>query len=191
MKKKKAKSNGIRAKLQELQMKIRGKYNKTASGDKSVGDVVGSGLYAGLKGLLNMFGLGEMLDTWVKGTEGDSDFYNQVSERTAKDAALRQRAINRINDLIARLDTAAMGLTGNSAVKIGDNVNKLKRDAEDMNTQNSLIGAVEQNILSDANDTKYDDAVARKQSQKSVRRKENDKDALQKTFNERFEAYIR
>lgn len=191
MKKKRAKSKGIGAKLHELQMKLRGKYNKMASGEKSVGDVVGGGLYAGLKGLLNMFGLGEMLDTWVKGTEGDSDFYNQVSERTAKDAALRQRAINRINDLIARLDTAAMGLTGNSAVKIGDNINKLKRDAEDMNTQNSLIGAVEQNILSDANDTKYDDAVARKQNQKSVRRKENDKDALQKTFNERFEAYVR
>lgn len=188
---KKSKSTGIRSKLQELQMKLRGKYNKSASREKSVGDVVGSGLYAGLKGLLNMFGLGEMVDTWVKGSEGDSDFYNQVSERTAKDAALRQRAINRINDLITRLDTAAMGLSGNSAVRIGDNVNKLKKDAEDMNTHNSLINAVEQNILSDANDTKYDDAVARKQSQKSVRRKEKDKDALQKTFNERFEAYIR
>ena len=187
----KSKTPGLRSKLQKLQMKLRSRYNKTSSGDQSVGDVIGSGLYAGLKGLLNMFGLGEMVDTWVKGSEGDSDFYNQVSERTAKDAALRQRAINRINDLITRLDTAAMGLTGNSAVKIGDSVNKLKRDAEDMNTHNSLINAVEQNILSDANDTKFDDAVARKQSQKSVRRKENDKNALQKTFNERFEAYIR
>lgn len=187
----KSKQSGIRSKLQKLQMKLRSRYNKSASGDKSVGDVIGSGLYAGLKGLLNMFGLGEMVDTWVKGTEDDSAFYNQVSERTAQDAALRQRAINRINDLITKLDTAAMGLTGNSAVKIGDSVNKLKRDADDMNMQNSLINAVEQNILSDANDTKFEDAVTRKQSQKSVRRKENDKNALQKTFNERFEAYIR
>lgn len=177
-------TNGLISKLRRVRDSIK---TKKAQGKFDSAD---SGLYSGLIGFANLLGLGNMIDKWVDG-KNDKEFTQKLNQRLTKDAALRQRALNYAQDLITKLETASMGVGGNAAVKVGKTLNKVKKDYADMSQQDTLIRAVEENLMNQANAANYDNAIDKGHAHKSITKQEEQKNVLQKPFNEKFESYIR
>lgn len=187
--------NKIKKALKEYKISVnkdiatgKGKHNNLKNWTKNIAKETGKVTYKGLKGFLDIFGLGTAIDDVLKGDlkEVLSNIENQINN----DSKIRNRVVNKLQGLYDDLKLSSSMVGGNAASKIGrrakevkDKLDKAERLKDQLDTYNTAV-------LNDVNTAKYGDVIDAKNVIKKYNEGGNNNNA-QAQFSKEFETYIR
>lgn len=187
--------NKIRKALKEYKTKVnediatgKGKNNTIKNWTKNIAKQTGKVTYKGLKGFLDIFGLGTAIDDVLKGDlkEVLSNIENQINN----DSKIRNRVVNKLQGLYDDLKLSSSMVGGNSASKIGRRAKEVKNKLDKAERLKDQLDTYDTAVLNDVNTAKYGDVIDASNVIKKYNEGGNNNNA-QAQFSKEFEAYIR
>lgn len=105
-----------------------------------------------VQGLASWFGLDKTIQSWVNDSSGKSQKYLDAIADIAKSASNRNDALDRISSVLNQAQNAGMLIGGNTALSIGERIDKIKEAYKDAKAANDVASVVENQISSLASD---------------------------------------
>lgn len=187
--------NKIKKALKKYKTKVnediatgKGKHNTLKNWTKNITKETGKVAYKGLKGFLDIFGLGTAIDDVLKGDlkEVLSNIENQINN----DSKIRNRVVNKLQGLYDDLKLSSSMVGGNAASKIGRRAKEVKNKLDKAEKLKDQLDTYDAAVLNDVNTAKYGDVIDAKKVIKKYNEGGNNNNA-QAQFSKEFEAYIR
>lgn len=187
--------NKIKKALKEYKIKVnediangKGKYNTIKGWTKNIAKETGKVAYKGLKGFLDIFGLGTAVDDVLKGDlkEVLSDIENQINNNSK----IRNRVVNKLQGLYDDLKLSSSMVGGNSASKIGRRAKEVKDKLDKAERLKDQLDTYDTAVLNDVNTARYGDVIDASNVVKKYNEGGNNNNA-QAQFSKEFETYIR
>lgn len=184
----------IRKALKEYKTKVnkdiatgKGKHNTIKNWTKNIAKETGKVTYKGLKGFLDIFGLGTAIDDVLKGDlkEVLSTIENQINN----DSKIRNRVVNKLQGLYDDLKLSSSMVGGNAASKIGRRAKEVKDKLDKAERLKDQLDTYDAAVLNDLNTAKYGDVIDTKNVINKY--KEGGNNNAQAQFSKEFETYIR
>lgn len=187
--------NKIKKALKEYKAKVnkdiatgKGKYNTIKNWTKNIAKETGKVTYKGLKGFLDIFGLGTAIDDVLKGDlkEVLSTIENQINN----DSKIRNRVVNKLQGLYDDLKLSSSMVGGNAASKIGRRAKEVKDKLDKAERLKDQMDTYDAAVINDLNTAKYGDLIDTKNVINKYNEGGNNNNA-QAQFSKEFETYIR
>lgn len=167
--------------------KGKGKYNILKNWTKNIAKETGKVTYKGLKGFLDIFGLGTAIDDVLKGDL--KEVLSTIENKINNDSKIRNRAVNKLQGLYDDLKLSSSMVGGNAATKIGRRAKEVKDKLDKAERLRDQLDAYDAAVINDLNTAKYGDII----DTKKVVNKYNEggNTNAQAQFSKEFETYIR
>lgn len=185
----------IKKALKEYKTKVnedvangKGKDNTLKNWKKNIAKETGKVTYKGLKGFLDIFGLGSAIDDVLKGDMKEvlSNIENQINN----DSKIRSRVVNRLQGLYDDLKLSSSMIGGNAASKVGRRAKEIKDKLDKAEKLKDQLDTYDAAVINDLNTAKYGDVIDTKNVIEKYSKGGNNNNA-QAQFSKEFETYIR
>lgn len=165
----------------------KGKYNTIKNWTKNIAKETGKVTYKGLKGFLDLFGLGTAIDDVLKGDlkEVLSNIENQINN----DGKIRNRVVNKLQGLYDDLKLSSSMVGGNASSKIGRRAKEVKDKLDKAERLKDQMDAHDATVIDNLNTAKYGDILDTKNFINKYN--EGGNNNAQAQFSKEFETYIR
>lgn len=184
----------IKKALKEYKTKVnrdiatgKGKYNTIKEWTKNITKETGKVTYKGLKGFLDVFGLGTAIDDVLKGNL--NDVLSNIESQINNNSRIRNRVVNKLQGLYDDLKLSSSMVGGNAASKIGRRAKEVKDKLDKAGKLKDQLDTYDAVVVNDLNTAKYGDVI----DAKNVIKKYNEggNNIAQTQFSKEFETYIR
>lgn len=165
----------------------KGKGNTLKNWTKNIAKETGKVTYKGLKGFLDIFGLGTAIDDVLKGDL--KEVLSTIESKINNDSKIRNRAVNKLQGLYDDLKLSSSMVGGNAASKIGRRAKEVKDKLDKAERLKDQLDTYDAAVINDLNTAKYGDVI----DTKNVINKyyEGGDNNAQAQFSKEFETYIR
>lgn len=165
----------------------KGKYNNLKNWTKNIAKETGKVTYKGLKGFLDIFGLGTAIDDVLKGDL--KEVLSSIESQINNDSKIRNRVVNKLQGLYDDLKLSSSMVGGNAASKIGRRAKEVKDKLDKAERLKDQLDTYDTAVMNDLNTAKYGDLIDTKKVIKKYN--EGGNNNAQAQFSKEFEAYIR